>query len=353
METTKEYFDSWLKAQETFFSGLMENTKRTQELFLGQRASAFTDGAEGFNNLYSSWTTAVMNSLAGNESSNMQVIRDNLSKLLGSSNVYLKLYDVWLPLMKATQERKMNTGTFTDFLDPAKYKSLIDNIFGFDTDAVSLMLSQAAQLTELYSGSSRQFSKPWADATKASLGAFPQFTEGHPESFIKIFHSMFNAFDSTFGRIFHVPPVGKDREKIELLLRSFDDLSVYAAKNVEYQHTMYMTGLSAMEKVVEGLAEKIRSGKEITKFDEFFDLWIDVSERAYFNLFQTEEFARLQGELLDAGLNARTHYFKIMEMHLYDLPIVLRTEMDDHYKTVYDLKKKVKKLEKQLKEVTQ
>jgi polyhydroxyalkanoate synthesis regulator phasin len=42
-----------------------------------------------------------------------------------------------------------------------------------------------------------------------------------------------------------------------------------------------------------------------------------------------------------------------MEMHLTDLPIALRSEMDDLYKTVHDLKKTVKKLEKQLSEVSQ
>jgi len=37
-----------------------------------------------------------------------------------------------------------------------------------------------------------------------------------------------------------------------------------------------------------------------------------------------------------------------MELYLYDFPIALRSEMDDLYKTVYDLKKKVKSLEKQI-----
>jgi polyhydroxyalkanoate synthesis regulator phasin len=36
-----------------------------------------------------------------------------------------------------------------------------------------------------------------------------------------------------------------------------------------------------------------------------------------------------------------------MELYLYDFPVALRSEMDDLYKTVYELKKKVKSLEKQ------
>jgi hypothetical protein len=96
----------------------------------------------------------------------------------------------------------------------------------------------------------------------------------------------------------------------------------------------------------------MKSGEEIKEFGEFFDLWIDVSEQTYFALFQTEDFGRLQGELLDSSLNVRKHFFKLMEMHLYDLPIALRSEMDDLYKTIYDLKKKVRKLETQLREAS-
>jgi len=351
MENTRDYFDAWLKAQEKLFGGFVENTKRAQQLFFGQATPQGAGEASGFQNPFSSWTAAFLNSLVETGDSHRHAIKHGLSKLLGGSNAYVKLYEMWLPLMKAAQEKSLNTDSYKDFADPAKYKDLIDHIFGFDPDAVKLMLNQAAQVLELSTGSAQRFTKPWAEAARESMNVLPQFAEGHPESFMKMFHSMFNAFDSTFGRVFHVPPVGKDREKIELLLRSFDDLSVYAVKNTEYQHTMYVTGLTAMEKVVATLAEKIKSGEEIKQFDEFFDLWIDVSERAYFALFQTEAFAKLQGELLDAALNVRSHFFKLMEMHLYDLPIALRSEMDDLYKTLYELKKKVRKLEAQLREV--
>jgi class III poly(R)-hydroxyalkanoic acid synthase PhaE subunit len=228
---------------------------------------------------------------------------------------------------------------------------MLDRTFGFDPDAVSEATERAKKFLETFAGSAQQFMKPWAAATEKSSKAFPRLVEGHPESLMKIFHDMFEAFDSTIGRVFHVPAVGKDREKIELLLRGFDDLSVYLAKNIEYQNMMYTTGLAAFEKVVASTAEKIKAGEEITKFDDFFDLWLKVNEKTYYALFQTEDFSKMQGELLEASLNVRKHFFKLMELYLYDFPIALRSEMDDLYKTVYELKKKVKHLEKQLGEV--
>ena len=177
-------------------------------------------------------------------------------------------FDAWYKgqkeLIDGFQEniRSLNAESFKNFVNPYQYKALIDTIFGFNPDADKLLLNQTSQLIELYSGSGQQFTKPWAEAAKTGLEAFPQFAEGHPESFIKIFNSMFDAFDNTFGRIFHVPPVGRDREKIELLLRC------------------------------------------------------------------------------------------LMEMYLSDLPIVLRHEMDDLNKTVFELEKKLKRLEKQIRDST-
>jgi hypothetical protein len=103
--------------------------------------------------------------------------------------------------------------------------------------------------------------------------------------------------------------------------------------------------------MIAAVAEKVNAGEEFKDFGEFFNLWITVNEKAYFALFQTEDYAKMQGEVLEASLNVRKHFFKLTELYLYDLPIALRSEMDDLYKTVYELKKKVKGLERQLGEV--
>jgi len=116
---------------------------------------------------------------------------------------------------------------------------------------------------------------------------------------------------------------------------------------------MYVTGLAASEKMIAAIADKVKDGGEFKDFGEFFNLWITVNEKAYAELFQTEDYAKMQGELLEAALNVRTHSFKLTELYLYDLPIALRSEMDDLYKTVYELKKKVRKMEKQLGEVSE
>lgn len=352
METTKDFFDTWTRSQERIVEELTETTKKFQQVFWGLGSDG--EGMSGFGdfqNVYNSWTNAIMNALRDTGTVDVNLIRETLLKTLSGSNAYLKLYEIWLPLFKAIREKTVSPDAYKDLTDPIKYKEMLDRLFGFDPEALSQTAKQARKFLETFTGSVQQFMKPWAAASEKSSKTFPQLVEGHPESLMKIFHDMFDAFDSTIGRSFHVPAVGKDREKIELLLRGFDDLSVYLAKSVEYQNMMYATGLAAFEKVVATTGEKIKAGEEITKFDEFFDLWVKVNEKTYYALFQTEDFSKMQGELLEASLNVRKHFFKLMELYLYDFPIALRSEMDDLYKTVYDMKKKVKNLERQLGEV--
>ena len=356
MEKPSDFFDTWIKSQETFIGNWTAAAKKMQESFLGSDGPKGKDpdtAGQGAFDVYNSWMTAVARALTENGDSCLKMVKDTLSKTFTSSHAYTKLYEIWLPLAEAVRDRFSSAESYKELVDPVKLKEVMDTIFGLTSaQAISEYYDQAVKLMQTFGTSASGFVGPWTDAAQKTIKTFPHVAEGRPESFPNIFHTVFNAFDSTFGRAFHVPAVGKDREKVELLLRGLDDVSVYLAKNTEHQQMMYVTGLAAMEQVIETIARKVRDGKEIEDFSEFFDLWIEVNEKAYYALFKTEAFSTLQGELLACSLNVRKHFFKFMELYLYDLPIALRSEMDDLYKTMYELKKRVKGLEKEIKKLS-
>lgn len=327
MEKAYDFFDTWFKKQEKFISNWVETSKKMQQSLRGFGVPS----GEGVKET-------------------MSAVTETAAKLFSSSNIFAKLSEIWLTLLKAIEQKAGDIDFSEDLFDPAKYKEVMDSLFGLSSpEAMAGFYDQAVKLLQTYSISATGFAGPWTEAMRKNMKLMPQLAEGRPESFMHIFHNMFSALDDTFGKVFHVPAVGKDREKITLLLRAFDDLAVNMAKNIEYQHVLYATGMTAMERVIETIAHKIKSGEEVKSFDEFFDLWIDLNEKTYLELFQTEEFSQLQGEFMESTLTVRRHFFKLMELYLYDFPIALRSEMDDLYKTIYDLKKKLKSLEKQMK----
>ena len=357
MEKASDFFDTWLKSQERFIENWSATARKLQESLLtlaGTKGGLTPDAStRGVFDLYHSWTSAVINALKENGDPYITIVKDTLAKTFSSSDAYMKLYDMWLPLAKTVRDKAFQPESFRELIDPARYKEVIDTVLGLSSpETISAFFDQAVKLLQTAGTSAQGFAGPWTEALQKSIKILPGAAQGHPESFMNIFHAMFNAFDSTFGRVFHVPAVGKDREKVELLLKGLDGLSVYLAKNTEYQHMAYVTGLAAMEKVLESVAHKGKKGEGPKDFNEFFTLWIEVNEKAFFALFKTEDFAKLQGELLDASLSVRKHFFKFMELYLYDFPIALRSEMDDLYKTIYDLKKKVRGLENKIKRLS-
>lgn len=355
MEKAKELFDDWLKTQEKFVENWMETVKKLPQTFWGMemfQSGPSNSTGGGFVNLYTSWVNEIISALSNMRGLNADIIKDTLSKVTGSSNVYMKFYEIWLPISKAIQERVSDADLYKELVDPVKYREVVDQIFGFSPDAVTEFTDQVLKISEAFGRSAKEFAVPWMKAIQKNIKTAPEFIEGRPEAFLHVFHNLFMAFDNTIGKVFHIPAVGKDREKVELIMRGIDDLAVFLARNTEFQYRIYITGIKAMEKVLEAIAQKIKNGEEIKTFEEFFDLWIDVSEREFFEVFRTEEFSRMQGELLDSSLNVRRHFQKLMELYLFDFPVALRSEMDDLYKTVYDLKRRVRDLEKQLNGVT-
>jgi polyhydroxyalkanoate synthesis regulator phasin len=340
VDNTNEYFDAWMKAQTQAFAHLREQGERMMSFFQGTGAST--------QNPFEAWRDAALKAFSSGMDSD--ALKETLSKTFGSTDAMRNLYDVWQRAMQTMPNQSFDDKTYKDFVAPEKIKQVIDQLFNFDLGAITQMQEQAVQFATAY----QQFSKPWNAAMAANMDAIPQVAEGNPQALFKMFQNMAQAFNSRMGQVFNAPKVGKDREKTELMARFVESLSVYATCNIEYQQAMYKTGAEAMQEVMKTLAGKVQKGEmtaeEIQRFEPFFELWIDVNEKTFNKFFQTKEFSRLRNAVTDAGFTARKHYFAFMETQMADLPVALRSEMDDLYKIVYELRKQVKKLESQIKE---
>ncbi|RMD57363.1 MAG: hypothetical protein D6828_03835 [Nitrospirae bacterium] len=353
MAEERGYFDKWLDAQKGMIDNWMQFSKNFQQAFfgMGEKKEGEKDVFHEMFNFYNSWFTTVggfLDDLMKNYP--IGIGKDVFSSLVSGADAYMKLYDYWKPLYTAWAAKGFSPEAYKDLMDPEKYKEVIDKVFGFNKpETIADFYSKASDMIETWGSTSREFLKPWAEAIQKNISAFPDMLSGKPEAELHAFHNLYNAFEATYGKAFKMPRVGKDREKIELMMTCLDKYSEYLAKNTEFQYLMYTTGQKAMEKVMKAVAEKIERGDEIKHYDEFFKIWMDINEEEYYQLFKSEEFSKLQGALLDAALDARIYIHKLMELYLEDFPIALRSEMNDLYKTVYDLKKKVRNLERSVK----
>ncbi len=342
-------FDAWVKSQQDYFDTWTDVTEKFQDALKGMdfAAGAASDAADLFG-LYGQWRATFGKYFDGVLKSNpLSATQDTMSKLFGTADTYVWLYEFWAPMVKVLQERALSGEAYKDLFDPAKYMELLNKIFGFSSaETLNEFISQASNLVETWGAKGEFLLKPWSEAMAKNMGALTAMSGGDAEASMQILHNVYDAFDRTFGKAFKIPAVGKDREQIELVLKTVDKYAVFLASNAEYQHSIVATGQKAMERVLSTYAEKLKGNGEVASFEDFFELWTSVQEKEYLALFRTEAFARLQGSVLDAALDVRAHFHKLMELFLSDYPVALRSEMDDIYKTIYTIKKSLRELKK-------
>ncbi|MEQ1599252.1 MAG: poly(R)-hydroxyalkanoic acid synthase subunit PhaE [Methylotenera sp.] len=345
MENPSDYFDSWMKTQQQAFTALRDQAVQMQSYF--QNTSTATD------NPFTNWTKTAFQAFP--MGADADLAKDTFSKTLYGNDAMQKLYELWQPMLNAIRNKTIDPKSYADLADPANIKELFEKLFSFDLDAMTQLQKQTSQYADIY----QQFGKPWGDAwTNSAKSQASNFMQGkyaqndfQPEALVLQMQAAYTMLENTTGKIFSTPAVGKDREKMELMSKCAKAMSNFAAKNIEYQQMMQMTGQEAMQVVVKTLAEKVEAGEKFEKFDEFFALWIDTNEKTFNKLFQTKAFSQKRNAMTDAGFNARKLYNEIIENELAGFPIARRSEMDEVYKLVYDLRKQVKSMESQIQEL--
>jgi BMFP domain-containing protein YqiC len=111
---------------------------------------------------------------------------------------------------------------------------------------------------------------------------------------------------------------------------------------------MYQTGLKASEEVAENIYNRMRNGEEMSSFINLYSEWLNTNDKHFVNLFSSEEYSKLQGELNSVGMKMKRHMDLQMEEAFANLPLVNRSEMDELYHTIHELKKRIHTLEKQI-----
>ncbi len=341
MENSSDYFDGWIKTQQQAITALRDQALQMQSYFKNSASTA--------DNPFSNWSKAVMDAFPIGDDANLS--KGVFNKTRFNTEVLQKLYELWQPLLKAIADKSIDSASYANLTDPDKLKQLFDKLFDFDVEELKQLQKQTAQYSDVY----QQFTKPWNDAARTQAGNFMQgdFSQSEmtPQAWLAQMQTAYATFEKTTGKILSVPTLGKDREKMALFSKFSKALTTFSSRHLEYYQLMQTTGHEGNQAVIKALAEKVEAGEKFEKFDDFFALWINTNEKVFFNLFQSKEFNQRRNAMTAAGFTARRLYNEIVENQLADLPIARRSEMNEVYKIIYDLRKQVKSLQSQIQDL--
>jgi len=105
-----------------------------------------------------------------------------------------------------------------------------------------------------------------------------------------------------------------------------------------------------MEKSYKVMQEKLTEMAEAGELPDdskaYYQMWIKILEGHYMNLFKSPEYVNAMGQTLNALEDYKMTQEKVIEDILGMFPVPTQKDMDELYKEIYLLKKKVKALEK-------
>ena len=89
--------------------------------------------------------------------------------------------------------------------------------------------------------------------------------------------------------------------------------------------------------------------QDIEQIETFKRIWIDIFDNDFTELFDSEKFGENYGKLVSKELELTKHWNNIVNVILQSVNLPSKEEIDEVYKEIHSLKKRVGKLELELK----
>jgi hypothetical protein len=310
MEKTENVFNSWFnntsKVMDDWknMAGQWSSDQGNMWQGVGTMQQQWMDGYQAMLNNMTSPMFGDATSMFGNKTT-----QEAFFNMLKSTDVYTRLFQMWQPLFNQMQNPSFNPQDMWKFIDPSQFKSFVDKLFGFDQHSiVKNFMEQYGQFSQFFN-------------TMSNMG---------PQNANTWYGNAFSTSSTSSSKIW------TDLEK----------WGKYITKVNEMQALLYKTSISAWEKVVAAVAEKSKSGENARNFEDFYNMWSTINEQEHVALFNTEEYAKLQAELLELQIEMSKAYEEQMESMLQPYPIVLRSQLEQVHKTNHELRSRINELER-------
>lgn len=405
MENSKEFFDKWLHVKADKASGntkngstseknkssndIMENWKSFYENFAKTQSETITNSFKKSNDMFNQWTSsfgtsnpfvstnpfATANAFMGTNPfmqdssifntwntqladmyksmtenfNNKGKTKEMFEGIYANMQSYMKFYEMMSPVLKAMQDKSFTPDQFSKYFTPDAFKGFMDSFFGF--------------LPENMQGMMKDNMNKWNDTMKSmnnpSMDMFKGMNMGgNWQQFVpqgnQFFAEMMKNYNTIQGQMQNsVAPYAKlfspndHSDNVDATARIIDMMNRSQISNAHMQFLTYTTGIKAMEAMNKSIAEKVKEGKSFDSMQEFFKEWLNTSDKYFVELFESDEFSKTQAENSSLSLQLKHAVNGQMEKMFVNLPLVPRSEMEELYKTVYELKKRIRTLEKE------
>lgn len=220
-----------------------------------------------------------------------------------------------------------------------------------EPETMETFLKGAGMLPEIFSKIAQTGSKTFVNFQKQWLertGKLQESTKTYNYEDLKedAFKAWTELYEKEFRKLFNIPQLGLTRFYQEKMLRSMDNFNIYQATLAEFLRLLFSPMEKSFQVLQEKLAELVDEGQLPEDSKAYYQMWIKILEGHYMTLLQSPEYTRALNKTLNAMSEFSEAKKEVLQDFLNMLPVPTHKEMDELYKEIYLLKKRIKNLEK-------
>lgn len=162
------------------------------------------------------------------------------------------------------------------------------------------------------------------------------------------FKAWVEVYEKEFQQFLNVPALGLTRVYQEHANRAMDKFNVYQGTLAEFISIVFLPVEKTFKVMQDQLNTMAEQGSLPERFNDLYRMWVKILEGHYMTLYKSPEYNQALVRILDASCDFATARQEILQDALKGLPVPSLRDMDEFYKEIYLLKKRVRELEKRL-----
>ena len=164
----------------------------------------------------------------------------------------------------------------------------------------------------------------------------------------ELFKSLKEIYEKEIRQFFYVPQLGLTRSYQERFSLFMDRLNLLEATSAEFLSLIYLPFEQSFKVMQLELEKLTKEGKVPKETKEYYNLWVKILEGHFMTLFKSPEFNQTLADLFNKLSEFIVAKNEVLQDVLQILPVPTYKEIDELYKDLHILKKKVRDLERQL-----
>lgn len=230
----------------------------------------------------------------------------------------------------------INKFVFSFFSNPANLSGFASASEVIPVLAMNMANNLTASFAEIQSMLAEKSSKLGSDFKEIKMD---EFNTG-------IYQIWKELYESDFQKFYHIPQLGLTRNYQEQINDAADKGNRFFIAFSEFMRLLSAPLEKAGSSVMEAYQKMVDENQISDEPKEIYKLWIKTLEGYYMQLLQSSEYNRAMNDLINCQAEYKKATGQIMTAFYKQLQIPTNQELDELYREIYLLKKKLRTVEK-------